>query len=133
MRLESFPSRSFRGPPLERREFLLANTDPDLVFFEMDLPWTPPGGADPVQCLRKHPGRYRLMHVKDMQGVRRFCGDGGDSKQGIELVPFRVSAGEDSLDLKAILEHGCKSGVERDKVANPEIAIKKSIDHPSRL
>jgi sugar phosphate isomerase/epimerase len=119
-------------------EFLLANTDPELVFFEMDLYWTTAGGANPVELLRKNPGRYRLMHVKDMKGSHRFSGDGGDSKQWIELFPFMVSAGDGSLDLKAILDQGRKSGVEhffveQDDVANPEIAIKKSIDHLMRL
>lgn len=119
-------------------EYLLANTDPELVFFEMDLYWTTAGGANPIELLRRNPGRYRLMHVKDMQGRRRFSGDGGDSKQWIELFPYMVSAGEGSLDLKAILEQGRKSGVEhffveQDNVANPEIALKKSIDHLTRL
>lgn len=119
-------------------EYLLANTDPELVFFEMDLYWTLAGGADPIEYLRKHPGRYRLMHVKDMQGRRRFSGDGGNSTQWIELFPYMVSAGEGSLDLKAVIEQGRKSGVEhffveQDNVANPEVALKKSIDHLTRL
>jgi sugar phosphate isomerase/epimerase len=119
-------------------DYLLANTDPELVFFEMDLYWTTAGGADPIAYLRKYPGRYRLMHVKDMQGRRRFSGDGGDSKQWIELFPYMVSAGDGSLDLKAIIEQGRKSGVEhffveQDNVANPEVALKKSIDHLMRL
>ncbi|MEY4933612.1 MAG: hypothetical protein RLZZ403_1932, partial [Pseudomonadota bacterium] len=84
-------------------EYLLANTDPDLVFFEMDLYWTLAGGADPIEYLRKYPGRYRLMHVKDMQGRRRFSGDGGNSTQWIELFPYMVSAGDGSLDLKAVI------------------------------
>lgn len=119
-------------------EYLLAHTDPDLVFFEMDLYWTTAGGADPIELLRKNPGRYRLMHVKDMQGRHRFSGDGGDSNQWIELFPYMVSAGDGSLDLKAILDQGRKSGVEhffveQDNVANPEVALKKSIDHLMRL
>jgi sugar phosphate isomerase/epimerase len=119
-------------------EYLLANTDPDLVFFEMDLYWTLAGGADPIEYLRKYPGRYRLMHVKDMQGRRRFSGDGGNSTQWIELFPYMVSAGDGSLDLKAVIEQGRKSGVEhffveQDNVANPEVALKKSIDHLTRL
>ena len=119
-------------------EYLLANTDPELVFFEMDLYWTLAGGADPIEYLRKHPGRYRLMHVKDMQGRRRFSGDGGNSTQWIELFPYMVSAGDGSLDLKAVIEQGRKSGVEhffveQDNVANPEVALKRSIDHLTRL
>jgi sugar phosphate isomerase/epimerase len=117
---------------------LLERTDPELVFFEMDLYWTTAGGADPIQYLRNYPSRYHLMHVKDMQGRRRFSGDGGDSQQWIELFPYMVSAGDGSLELKAILEQADKSGVrhffvEQDNVAQPEIALKKSIDHLIRL
>jgi hypothetical protein len=54
------------------------------------------------------------------------------------MFPYMVSAGEGSPDLKAILEQGRKSGVEhffveQDNAANPEIALRKSIDHLSSL
>ena len=119
-------------------DLLLERTDPELVFFEMDLYWTTAGGADPIKYLQSYPSRYHLMHVKDMQGRHRFSGDGGDSRQWIELFPYMVSAGEGSLDLKAIFEQARRSGVrhffvEQDNVAQPETALRKSIEHLSRL
>lgn len=117
---------------------LLERTDPNLVFFEMDIYWTAAGGANPAELLRRHPGRYHLMHVKDMKETRRFSGDGGDSAQWIELFPFMTTAGDGVMDLRGIIAAGRASGVkhffvEQDMVANPEIALKRSFDYVSRL
>lgn len=48
-------------------DLLLANTDPDLVWFEMDVGWVAAGGADPVALLRAHRRRFRLIHIKDLK------------------------------------------------------------------
>jgi sugar phosphate isomerase/epimerase len=47
-------------------ELLLSNTDPALVKMEMDIYWIVRGGADPVELFKQHPGRFSLLHVKDM-------------------------------------------------------------------
>lgn len=46
-------------------DFMLANTDPSKVTFEMDLYWTRIGGANPVDYFNKYPGRIELWHIKD--------------------------------------------------------------------
>jgi len=119
-------------------KLILDGTDPSLVFFEMDLYWTTAGGADPIAYLEAYKNRYHLMHVKDMKKKVRFSGDGGDSKQWIELFPFMTTAGSGVLDLKSILTRAKESGVvhfivEQDIVAEPEIALKKSVDYLASL
>lgn len=47
-------------------DVLLAETDPSLVIFELDLYWVVRGGYDPVEYFKKFPGRFELWHVKDM-------------------------------------------------------------------
>jgi len=116
----------------------LENTDPQLVFLEMDLYWTVAGGADPVSYLKNYPGRYHLMHVKDMKEKKQFSGDGGDPGQWIELFPYMTTAGDGVVDLKTIIAEAQKSGVkhffvEQDMVAEPDVALKKSIDYLKRL
>ncbi|HEY9116770.1 MAG TPA: sugar phosphate isomerase/epimerase, partial [Roseivirga sp.] len=69
-------------------DLILDQTDPELVFMEMDIYWTAAGGADPVDYLKKHPGRYIAMHLKDMKEKKQFSGDGGDPTQWIELFPY---------------------------------------------
>ncbi len=47
-------------------DYLMENTDKELVKCELDIYWTKKGGADPVETLRKYRGRYPILHVKDM-------------------------------------------------------------------
>jgi sugar phosphate isomerase/epimerase len=46
-------------------DFLIANTDPDKVFFQMDVYWITVGGQDPVAYLKKYPDRFKVLHIKD--------------------------------------------------------------------
>jgi sugar phosphate isomerase/epimerase len=46
-------------------DFLIGNTDPGKVFFEMDVYWVTVGGQDPVAYLKKYPDRFKLLHIKD--------------------------------------------------------------------
>ncbi|MCU0363038.1 MAG: sugar phosphate isomerase/epimerase [Bacteroidales bacterium] len=47
-------------------DFLMQNTDPGLVKCELDIYWAAKGGADPVGLMKKYPGRYNILHIKDM-------------------------------------------------------------------
>ena len=42
-------------------------TDPELVALELDCGWISVAGLDPVTYLKKYPGRYRLLHIKDFK------------------------------------------------------------------
>ena len=46
-------------------DYMLENTDPEKVMFQIDLYWIVEGGADPVEYFEKYPGRFWLWHVKD--------------------------------------------------------------------
>src|ERR1035441_2088443 len=46
-------------------DVLLAETDPELVKFEMDCGWVVTAGHSPVDYFKKYPNRYRMIHVKD--------------------------------------------------------------------
>lgn len=46
-------------------DFMLENTDPESVFFQMDVYWAVMGQAAPVVYFRKYPGRFHLLHIKD--------------------------------------------------------------------
>jgi sugar phosphate isomerase/epimerase len=47
------------------QELLIENTEANLVHFEADLFWVTIGGYDPLDLLKKYPGRIQLFHVKD--------------------------------------------------------------------
>ncbi|MFH0842520.1 MAG: sugar phosphate isomerase/epimerase [Bacteroidota bacterium] len=53
------------GTDQKYEDFLIANTDPDKVFFQMDVFWTVFGKQDPVAYLQKYPDRIKVLHIKD--------------------------------------------------------------------
>lgn len=48
------------------QEILLANTDPKLVIFELDIYWTEISNEDSIKHFQKYAGRYELCHVKQL-------------------------------------------------------------------
>ncbi len=46
-------------------DFLIANTNPDTVDYEMDIYWAVTAGADPIELLKRYTPRFRLCHIKD--------------------------------------------------------------------
>ena len=65
-------------PTRKGYDVLLAETDPELVDFEMDVYWVTAGGEDPLARLQAHAGRFGQLHVKDMaeDGSITFPGTG---------------------------------------------------------
>jgi sugar phosphate isomerase/epimerase len=119
-------------------DIIFDETDPNSVFLELDLYWTTAGGSDPAELMRKHAGRYKMIHIKDMKEQVRFSGDGGDPSQWIGLFPYMSSAGDGVLDLPGLLKTAKETGiehfiVEQDMVAQPEIALKRSFEYLKSL
>ena len=46
-------------------DFMLENTNPEYVFFEMDVYWAVMGHAAPVEYFKKYPARFTMLHIKD--------------------------------------------------------------------
>lgn len=98
-------------------DVLLKETDASLVQFEMDLYWVSFAGKDPVELIKKNPGRFSLWHVKDM--------DNTPQKKFTEV-------GNGVINFKKIFDCEKKSGmkhffVEQDVSAAPLESIKTSI------
>jgi sugar phosphate isomerase/epimerase len=47
-------------------DVMLAELDKNLVTMELDLFWTTKAGQDPVEIIKKYPGRFQIFHLKDM-------------------------------------------------------------------
>jgi len=47
-------------------DVFMAELDKELVTMELDLFWTTKAGQDPVEIIKKYPGRFQLFHMKDM-------------------------------------------------------------------
>lgn len=88
-------------------DLLAAETDPRLVFFEMDVLWTVHPGQDPVQLMKRHPGRWLLMHLKDLRrGVPTGAAAG-------KIEPTDdVALGTGQVDWPPLLRAAQKAGVQ---------------------
>uniref|UniRef100_B0T1X0 Xylose isomerase domain protein TIM barrel n=1 Tax=Caulobacter sp. (strain K31) TaxID=366602 RepID=B0T1X0_CAUSK len=64
---EFAPLKDTNGGDTTGMDILLNGTDPSLVVFEMDVGWVTAAGHDPFALLKKHPGRFTQMHVKDIK------------------------------------------------------------------
>ncbi|HEV2833533.1 MAG TPA: sugar phosphate isomerase/epimerase [Hanamia sp.] len=97
---------------------ILLSADKDLVKMEMDIYWVKKAGHDPIALFKKHPGRFPLWHVKDM--------DNTSAKDFTEV-------GNGIIDFKEIFKHKKESGmkyffVEQDKCpGDPFDSISQSI------
>lgn len=109
--------------PLEGQlpyDLLLQETDPRLVQFEMDLYWITKGGQDPLTYFAKWPGRFPLVHVKDMDHTPQHA---------------FTEVGKGTIDFKQIFQKAKQAGIkhyfyEQDDVpGSPFDSAKISYDY----
>jgi sugar phosphate isomerase/epimerase len=60
-------------------DILLKETDPNLVFYEMDCYWIAQAGLDPAQMLNRLGRRARMLHIKDRKPGFPSSNDMNDS------------------------------------------------------
>jgi sugar phosphate isomerase/epimerase len=82
---------------------LLEHTDPALVHFQMDAGWVVAAGHDPVEILRAYPGRFRLMHVKDVA-------TGNQTNTSLQVMTTEVGSG--IIDWKRVIHAGLSAGIQ---------------------
>jgi len=68
-------------------DILVHETDPALVHFEVDVGWVAAAGLDPVAFLRRHNGRVRWLHIKDLKADTQ-------PNFGLSMHPTEVGTGE---------------------------------------
>jgi sugar phosphate isomerase/epimerase len=74
-------------------DYLLENTDPKYVNFQMDLYWVTKAGADPVAYFEKYPGRFKIWHVKDMDEKGRFAPVGKGTIDFVRILEKKKLSG----------------------------------------
>jgi sugar phosphate isomerase/epimerase len=102
-------------------DLLLAECDPQLVQMELDLFWIVKGGRDPLAYFARHPGRFPLVHVKDM------ARDGS-----------MVDVGRGTIDFAGIFARAQQAGirhyfVEHDEPPSPLADARASYDYLRQL
>ena len=91
-------------------EYMIENTDPESVFFQMDVYWTTQGGKNPVDYLKKYPERIKMLHIKD----EFVIGESG------------------KIDFEAIFKQFYKNGF-KDYVVEQEMPHSKSASREENL
>lgn len=119
-------------------DLLLRNTDPATVAFELDVFWMTAAGASPAEYLKKYPGRFQLMHVKDASEPVRFSGDGTTPEEWMEQFPKMADPGTGVFDIREMITAGKESGVkhfflERDLSPDPEKTLRDSMQFFTQL
>jgi len=112
-------------------DYIITNTNPEYVSFEMDIFWVQFGGGDPVALLKKYGPRWKLMHLKDMRkGIKK---DLTGLTSGENDVPF----GTGQIDLPGILKEAKKIGIKHyffeDESSNPNVQVPQSIKYLKSL
>lgn len=94
-------------------DYMIENTDPELVFFEMDVYWVVRGQHSPVDYFNKYKGRFEVLHIKD----NKELGQSG-------MVGFdAIFNNTDAAGTKHLV-------VEVEKYNfTPEESVKKSLDY----
>jgi sugar phosphate isomerase/epimerase len=65
-------------------DVMLSDTDADKMKMELDLCWVTKAGIDPVELFKKHPGRFHLWHVKDIDKDMK-----GPQPVGTGIIDFK--------------------------------------------
>jgi sugar phosphate isomerase/epimerase len=118
-------------------DLLLEACDPKLVKMELDLCWITVGGSDPLKYFNRFPGRFPLVHVKDIKKLPKVSEAGGQDF-GDSLKDDMTEVGSGIIDWKRIFAQSEKAGikhyiVEHDKPAAPLDSIKTSYEYLRQL
>ncbi len=109
-------------------DIILAETDPANLTLEMDVFWVFHAGQNPVTLLKKYPGRWELMHVKDIRkGAVTGLSTGG-------APPIdNVAVGTGQIDWTAVLKTAEETGTKyffiEDETPTPLVCIPDSLKY----
>lgn len=112
-------------------DYIVENTNPDYVSFEIDLLWVAHPGHDPVALLNKYPDRFRLMHLKDLKkGVKGDFSGGAPTEWDVRL-------GTGQIDIPAVLKAAQNTNIEYFYIEDesPDVLerVPKALDYIKNL
>jgi sugar phosphate isomerase/epimerase len=132
---EPYPSLGGKTP----YDYLLENTDAKMVKMEMDLGWATVAGQDPLTYFKRYPGRFPLVHVKDMKVVPHPAPSEIAAINMEEIGKTTMTdAGSGAIDWKRIFADSEQAGiqhyyVEFDNPPDPFASIAKSYTYLAAL
>lgn len=89
-------------------DIMLTRCDPKFLKMEMDVFWATYAGVDPVSYFRLHPGRFPLLHVKDL--YKNVAVNPHQDPPANGPNPF-APVGQGKIDWSKIFAHAGEAGV----------------------
>lgn len=86
-------------------DYIIKNTNPKYVSFEMDIFWIQFGGGAPVGLLKKYGDRWKLIHLKDMRKGTVKDLTGGTAAEN------DVALGMGEVDIPGVIREAKKIGI----------------------
>ena len=106
---------------------LAKNTNRQFANFEMDIFWVVYAYQNPVKLLHRYPGRFPLMHVKDIRKGIALGGSPGDV-----LEEDSVPLGKGIVDIPATLRAAKETGVRHYYIEDEAVDADKQIPESLR-
>jgi sugar phosphate isomerase/epimerase len=107
---------------------LVRHTDAKYVNFEMDIFWIVYAFQDPVKLLRQYPGRFPLMHVKDIRKGTVLGLSPADVREE-DSVPLGAGIVDLPAALRAARETGVRHYYIEDEAVNAAQQIPESLKY----
>ncbi len=86
-------------------DYIMNNTNPEYVSFELDILWAFHAGTDPIALMKKYGSRFKLMHVKDLRN-----GIVGNLT-GATPVENDVAVGTGQINISAVIKEAQNIGI----------------------
>lgn len=112
-------------------DYMMNNTNPEFVSFELDILWAFHPGADPAALLKKYGPRFKLMHVKDLKKGVKGDFSGSTSQEN------DVAVGTGQLNIPAIMRAAQKSAIVHyyieDESSSVNVQVPKTLAYLKKL
>jgi sugar phosphate isomerase/epimerase len=102
-------------------DYIIQNTNPDYVSFEIDILWAFFPGENPATLISKYPKRFKLMHIKDLR--KGIIGD----FTGATARENDVALGTGQLNIPDILKAAKKSGIKHYYIEDESPSYAKQV------
>lgn len=115
----AYHNHHFEFVPVDGRmayDLLLEETDPELVKMELDLCWISVARQDPEKYFKRWPGRFVMVHVKDVKKIPEKTGP--DPVEFDRVFPEMTIVGNGVIDWKRLFKLTEKAGVKHYFVEN---------------
>jgi sugar phosphate isomerase/epimerase len=113
------------------QDYIMVNTNPKDVCFELDPFWIKYSGVDPLWYVKKYPGRFELVHLKDLRHYvpGNLTGSASDNTS--------VPLGKGQIDFPPLLREAVKQGITHfyieDESKNAVNQVPQSIEYLKSL